>query len=69
MHHVGQMSDPSTLSVKGYIQISQFSWFTHTNAHTTYEHIHLCLYLQLFCLYRIKSSIYQVDMYIYACVR
>ena len=54
MHYVGQMSDPSTPSVKGYIQISQFSLFMYTNAHTAYEHTHPCMYLQVFYLYKIK---------------
>lgn len=38
MHHVGQMSYPNIQSFKRYIQISQFFWFTHTIAHTSYAH-------------------------------
>lgn len=42
MHHVGQMSDPSTLSVKGYIKYLS-SLGLHTQMHTPLMNTYICV--------------------------
>lgn len=50
MHHVGQMSDPSTLSVKGYIKYLS-SLGLHTQMHTPLMNTYICVCIYNFSVY------------------